>query len=468
MKIALVSYDVFQGRSTGYYPPLHLCRLATQLGEAGEEARIFDYAGEFRGMDPFFAEIRDYDPDLVGLTCYTPYLIPFDRITRRLRTFLPRAAMVAGGPHPTARPDWTLEKLDHLDYALRGEGDYAFPALVRMLAGKLSPGKVPGLVYRTESGIETNPPGRVEDLDALPQLDRGYLDRYYREGIYWNLAGRGKLDMMISSRGCPYNCRFCFQVSERFRFRSVGHLMEEFEELRRRGVRSIHIQDDAFTVDRSRCLEIGENLIRGGYRFDLKIRSRVDAVDRKLLERLKRVGVKQIVYGFESGSDRVLEAMGKKTTVAQNLEAARLTKEAGIGCYGEIMVGYPGETPETVEATIASPRKAKPIVGFVPVLYPLPGTAVYEEAKKNGTLQGDWDLKGPWPWIKLPWTEFYSDLTTASKKIVRRIQRDPGTVLYFLRRHLPALNWRAIKFLLRVVRDLHLRLFLVPPYPDWW
>jgi len=231
-----------------------------------------------------------------------------------------------------------------------------------MLAGKLSPGKVPGLVYRTESGIETNPPGRVEDLDALPQLDRGYLDRYYREGIYWNLAGRGKLDMMISSRGCPYNCRFCFQVSERFRFRSVGHLMEEFEELRRRGVRSIHIQDDAFTVDRSRCLEIGENLIRGGYRFDLKIRSRVDAVDRKLLERLKRVGVKQIVYGFESGSDRVLEAMGKKTTVAQNLEAARLTKEAGIGCYGEIMVGYPGETPETVEATIASPRKAKPIV----------------------------------------------------------------------------------------------------------
>ncbi len=468
MKIALVAYDAFQGRSTGYYPPLHLCRLATQLGETGEEARIFDYSGEFRRMDPFFAEIRDYRPDLVGLTCYTPYLIPFDRITRRMKTYLPDAAMVVGGPHPTARPEWTLEKITQLDYAIRGEADRSFPALVKMLEGKIPAREVPGLVHRTEGGIASNPPDRIEDLDLLPPLDRSYLDRYYQAGLYWNLAARGKLDMMISSRGCPYNCRFCFQVEKKCRVRSVENLMVEFEELRRRGVRSVHIQDDAFTAARSRCLEIADGLVRGGYHFRLKIRSRVDAVDRELLEKLKRAGVEQIVYGFESGSDRVLEAMGKGTTVAQNLEAARLTKEAGIGCYGEIMVGFPGETPETVEETIAFLRQAKPIVGFVPVLYPLPGTEVYEEAKKNGTLQGDWNLQGPWPWIKLPWTSFYSDLTAASKKIVRIIQRDPATILYFLRRNLKALNWRAIKFLLRVVRDLHLRLFLVPPYPGWW
>ncbi len=74
----------------------------------------------------------------------------------------------------------------------------------------------------------------------------------------------------------------------------------------------------------------------------------------------------------------------------------------------------------------------------------------------------------PWSRIKLPWIESYSDLTAAARRIVRTIQRDPGTVLYFLRKNLVALNWRSVKFLLRVVRDLHLRLFLVPPYPDWW
>ncbi len=468
MKIALVAYDAFQGRSTGYYPPLHLCRLATQLEVAGEEVRIFDYAGEFRYLDEYFTRIRDFAPDLVGLTCYTPYLVPFDRITRRLRTYLPRAVLIAGGPHPTVRPEWTLEKMDQLDYALRGEGDYAFPALAGMLAGKCSPKEVPGLVYRVEGGIAKNSPERIDDLDRLSPLDRSYLDRYYREGMYWNLAARGKLDMMISSRGCPYNCRFCFQVEKKCRFRGVDNLLAEFEELRRRGVRTVHIQDDSFTADRKRCLEIADELVRGGYRFHLKIRSRVDAVDRELLDRLKHAGVEQIVYGFESGSDRVLKAMGKGTTAAQNLRAARLTKAAGIGCYGEIMVGFPEETEETIDETIAFLRQAKPIVGFVPVLYPLPGTAVYEEAKKDGTLQGDWDIRGPWPWIKLPWTETYGDLQAASRRIVRKIQRDPGTIIYFLRRHLPVLNWRAVRFLLRVVRDLHLRLFLVPPYPDWW
>ncbi len=468
MKIALVSYDVFQGRSTGYYPPIHLCRLATQLGRAGEEVKIFDYAGEFSGLDAYFAQIRDYGPDLAGLTCYTPYLVPFDRITRRLRTYLPRAAMVAGGPHPTVWPEWTLEKMDHLDYALRGEGDYAFPALAAMLRGKIPPREVPGLVYRDGTSVIANPPDRIADLDALPPLDRSYLDPGYREGIYWNLAGRGKLDMMISSRGCPYNCRFCFQVEKKCRFRGVESLLAEFEQLRRRGVKTIHIQDDAFTVPRSRCLAIADELIRGRFRFDLKIRSRVDAVDEELLAKLKAAGVKQIVYGFESGSDRVLDAMGKGTTVAMNLRAARLTKRAGIGCYGEIMVGFPGETPKTVEETIRFLLEAKPIVGFVPVLYPLPGTAVYEEARENGTLQGDWTTTGRGPWIKLPWTETYADLTAASKRIVRRVQRDPATILYFLRRHLPALNFRAGKFLFRVFRDLHLRRRLLPPNPDWW
>lgn len=468
MKIALVSYDVFQGRSTGYYPPLHLCRLATQLGLTGEEVRIFDYAGEFSGLDDYFAQIRDYDPDLVGLTCYTPYLVPFDRITRRLRTYLPRAVMVAGGPHPTVWPEWTLEKFDHFDYALRGEADYSFSVLARLAAGQGVPEDVPGLVYRTGSGIATNLPGRIEQLDALPPLDRNYLDRYYRQGMYWNLAGRGKLDMLISSRGCPYNCRFCFQVEKQCRFRGVDHLMAEFEDLRRRGVKTVHIQDDAFTAHRSRCLAIAEELIRGRYRFDLKIRSRVDSVDEELLSRLKAAGVKQIVYGFESGSDRILEAMGKGTTVAMNLRAARLTKAAGIGCYGEIMVGFPGETPATIGETIAFLLQAKPIIGFVPVLYPLPGTEVYEVAKEVGTLQGDWTITGRGPWIKLPWTENYSDLTDASKKIVRRVQRDPGIIYYFLRRHISALNFRALRFLFRVFRDLHLRLRRLPPNPDWW
>jgi len=232
--------------------------------------------------------------------------------------------------------------------------------------------------------------------------------------------------------------------------------MEEFEDLKRRGIKSIHIQDDAFTANKKRCLEIAENLSKGKYGFEVKIRSRVNSIDEEILRKLKEAGVKQIIYGFESGSQRMLDSMNKKTTVKMNIDAIKLTKKAGIGCYGEIMIGMPGETKETIDETISFLLKAKPVIGFVPVLYPLPSTKVYEDAKKNGSLQGDWTIDGPCPWIRLPWTKSYSDLTNESKRISRRIQRDPGSILYFLQNHIKTMSWKQIKFLFRTAKGLHL------------
>ena len=431
MKIALVSYDTFQGRQTGYYPPLHLCNLATNLQLHGFEVKIFDYAASFDTMDGYFREIEDFAPEMVGLTCYTPYVATFHKITQRLKERLPDAAMVAGGAHPTVWPEWTLENMPQLDYAMQGECDRSIVSLAEMLSGKRSEQEVPGLVYRTEGRIAKNDRDYIDNLNDLPQTDRSFLDRYYSKGLYWNMAARGKMDMMITSRGCPYDCSFCFKVEKKYRFRSAEHLIEEFEDLKRRGVRSIHIQDDAFTANKKRCLEIADYLTKSGYGFKLKVRSRVNSIDEELLMKLKEAGVIQIIYGFESGSQKMLDSMNKRTTVEMNVEAIRLTRKAGIGCYGEIMIGMPGETKETIDETISFLLKTKPVVGFIPVLYPLPSTKVYEDAKNNGTLHGDWTIDGPWPWVKLPWTKSYSDLTHESKRISRKIQRDPGTLFYF-------------------------------------
>jgi radical SAM superfamily enzyme YgiQ (UPF0313 family) len=276
------------------------------------------------------------------------------------------------------------------------------------------------------------------------------LDEYYRQRLYWDMAARGAVDMMITSRGCPCDCSFCFKVDRTYRFRSVEHVMTEFESLRRRGVRSVHIQDDAFTANRQRCLEIAEALIRGKYRFELKVRSRVNAVDEELLGKLKRAGVRQIIYGFESGSQKMLDSMNKRTTVEMNRRAVDLTKRAGIACYGEILVGMPGETRETIDETIAFLLDKKPIIGSPAVLYPLPGTEVYERAKADGTLQGDWGVGEPWPWVKLPWALSALDLHAESERIARAVQRDPGTLWYFARMHLRTMSWRQLKYLARL------------------
>lgn len=449
MRVAFVSYDVYQGKSTGYYPPLYLCNLATALRNNDIEVKVFDYSASFSSIGNYFQEIKDFKPSIIGMTCRTPYVGTFFNISKKIREMIPSTVMVTGGSHPSVRPEWTLNSMPQFDYVMRGECDRSILDFVDMISGKKSEKDVLGLAYRKGKEVRANEREFIEDLNGLPQIDRTILDKYYKENLYWDMAAKGKVDIMMTSRGCPYNCIFCFKLEGKYRCRSAEHVMCEFDTLKKRGVRSIHIQDDNFTANQERCLDIANKLADEKYKFDIKIRSRVDTVSEKMLQRLKEAGVKQIVYGFESGSQKMLDAMNKRTTVEMNEEAVAMTKKVGIACYGEIMIGIPGETKETINETISFLLKAKPIIGFVPVLYPLPGTRVYDEAKKNKILIGDWDIKGNWPWIKLPWAKTADEIQKEAKRIEKTIQRDLGTIAYFIRCHLLNMNLKQFKFLIR-------------------
>lgn len=447
MRIALISYDAFEGRSWARMPPLHLCALATMLEDAGHEVRVFDYAGPLHETDQYFAEIADYRPRMAGLTCFTRYLPGFHRVTSRLAKALPGTALVAGGAHPTAWPAWTLEKMPQFDYAMVGECDYSVLKLAEMMDGKLAADTVPGLVYRDNGQVRMNPRDAVGDLSALPQLRRSFLDRYYRQNMYWNITSRGKVDMLVTSRGCPYGCSFCFKVERRYRFRSTDHVMAEFEELRRRGVKTVHVQDDAFTVNKKRCHEICAELARGKFGFHLKVRSRVNNVDMETLQILKKAGVKWVVYGFESGSQAVLNDMNKATTVEQNRRAVELTRQAGLVCQGDIMIGMPAETPDTIRETTEFLKKYRVLYGGATVLYPLPATKVYDDAKANGMLVGDWDVNGGEPWVRLPWASSPRDMAVVSARMSREVMFHPRYVWEYLRSFLPGMEPRHLWFL---------------------
>jgi len=419
---------------------LPLCTLATNLANAGHDVRVFDYNGPFSQMGGYFREIADFRPDCVGLACFTPYVRTFHGVTKGLRAALPNAAMVVGGYHPTVWPEWSLEHMPQFDYAMQGECDHAIVQFAEMIEGRRSPEDVKGLVYRKNGSIRKNDRDSVEDLSALPVTDRAFLDRYYKRGMYSYLTEGRRLDMLVTARGCPYNCTFCFKVERKYRFRSAESVMTEFEALRSRGVRAVHIMDDAFTANKKRCLQIADALLRGKYAFRLKIRSRVNAVDEEMLRKLKESGVRQIVYGLESGSQRVLDCMDKHATVAMNERAVRLTNKAGIFCTGDIMIGMPAETPETIDETIRFLRRNRVIIGSVPFLYPLPGTRVYDETKQSGQLQGDWTVDGPDPWVKLPWTDSVDDLRNAALRVQRAVHRDPRALLYFARHNIRVLG----------------------------
>ena len=119
----------------------------------------------------------------------------------------------------------------------------------------------------------------------------------------------------------------------------------------------------------------------------------------------------QISYGIESGSQYILDAMNKRTIVEKNAEIIAKTKAAGIHVHAGFLIGFPGETPETIEETILFARRTKPTAASLDILRPYMGTEVYEQAKAGGTLVGAWDPKEPeMPWVRLPWTKSREDI----------------------------------------------------------
>jgi len=234
--------------------------------------------------------------------------------------------------------------------------------------------------------------------------------------------------MMFTSRGCPFSCNFCYRLTKGYRARSPDNVLAEMGEIHARGVLGLIIEDDNFTIDRKRCIAILEGILSRGWKFNLKCRGRVGSVDPELLRLMKRAGVRSLTFGIESGSQQVLDAMNKRVTVEQNFRAVELVKKSGLQCYADMFLGYPGETLETIKETSDFLRRAKPTGINFGYLYPLHATTVYEEAKRNGSLVGDWGLLEDYPWVRLPWFSDISELQAQWRDLSRRYWLSPGTL----------------------------------------
>ena len=427
MRVALV----YPFRKAGLHscnPPLALLYLATSLEAAGHEVSVIDrdaYASDYPG---FIEKIRNYEPDLVGMPIFTltPVFKAVREVCRDLREKLPDAIFLAGGPSSTALPEETLQWYPEIDYVLQGEADITICDLMDQLDRNVADPDVPGLCYRRNGAVHSipraDPPA---DLDALPIPDRKFVWDNFKSNTYWRLDHKGPVDLIVTSRGCPFNCRFCFKTEKKFRYRSAENVMSELEYLASIGNKNIDIEDDLFTANKKRCLSICRMIQDAGLSLKLKARSRVDTIDEEMLHEMRNAGVHTVVYGIESGSDRILKAMGKKTSVERNFEVVKMTKKAGLRCHCDILVGFPGEDEESIRGTEKFLKKACPSTMLTSAMMPWPCTPVFDEAKSNGTLVGKWSPDTPPPYIKLPWMNDYSTLKRRSHQVTNRFYRDP-------------------------------------------
>jgi len=430
------------------YPPMHLLYLAAALREHGFEPVVLD-ANAFRMTDEEIREeVRRRKPLLVGLSLYSDILRQVRDMTRLVREASADSRIVLGGPHASAVPAQTMEQFTEADYVLSGEAERSLVMLSEALVGGQSVEAIPGIVYRREEQVVRGPEAVFPEIGEVPRPARDLVARAYEEKRYYSIMVRQKpVDTLFTSRGCPFQCGFCYNFRQKYRFRTPEDVVDELTRIRERGIRDVEIADDTFTGHRRRAMEIFDRIVAEKLDISFRIKSRVDVFNEDLARKAREAGVYLVAFGMESGSQAMLDAMTKRTTVEMNARACALTRKYKMLSHSSWILGFPGETPETVAETLDFIRKHHPSTVNLAVLRPYPNTDAYEIASSSGNLMGDWHPDADeMPWVRLPWAPERKILDDLCRKAMRQVYFTPYYTAAFAGQIVRNANWRLARY----------------------
>ncbi|WKZ32470.1 MAG: radical SAM protein [Thermodesulfobacteriota bacterium] len=369
-------------------PALGLAYVAAYAERAGYEVKIFDCTLGMSHSELVEALKRER-PGVIGITGTTPSSVSMYRVARDARGILPGALIVGGGAHMTALPGEAMASAP-FDAGVIGEGEETFLALVRHFEehGRRNFGDVQGIVFREEEKVRST--GRrpfIKDLDSLPFPARHLLPPLsaYRPtpASYRKLP----LGVMITSRGCPFQCTFCDRAvfGTTYRVRSAANVMDEVEELiGRYGAREIRFFDDTLTMNKKRVFEICDEFEKRKIRIPWTCLTRVSSVTLEMLKRMKQAGCWQVLYGLESGDEGMLNLLSKGITLKQSEDATRWAKQIGLSVRADFIVGTPGETLDSMKKTLDFAKRLKVDYAHFNKFVPLPGTELYNSLTSKG------------------------------------------------------------------------------------
>jgi anaerobic magnesium-protoporphyrin IX monomethyl ester cyclase len=375
--------DPMERKFVELYPSLGLLTLAAYLRDHGVEVEMVDLTFA-RDARPVTARLRTFRPDIVGV--HTKTLTHARALDIAARAHAEGCFAVAGGPDSASRP---REYLDAgFDAIVPGEGEEALAELARRVRDHESAAGVPGVAV-LRGGRVVRGPARpfLRDLDALPLpawdlVDmNGYLGR-------WEESTGERRAAVLTSRGCPFDCSWCSKPTfgRTYRQQSPERVVAELRALRERyGVNYVRFCDDVFGVSRAWLERLLGLLESEQLNLQWECLARVDLLKPDLLRRMRAVGLARVYVGVESGSQKMLDLMNRGTRLSQVERTADALRQEGIRQFWFLMLGYPGETLEDIEATLQLFRRFSPEEYSVSIAVPVPGTRFYESVKNRLT-----------------------------------------------------------------------------------
>ncbi len=377
----------------GYEPPLGLLYLAGYLEKYScFDLKIIDAQVEKLSYQQLKEKIEKYQPNIVGLTAMTFTLLDVLATIKIVKEINPKTKVVLGGPHAQIYPQETIN-LQGVDYVVLGEGEITFYELLNNLDDVKKLRKIKGLVFKIgDEIVNAGQKSYIKNLDDLPFPPRRLIpfQKYFSL-----LAKKNPITTMFTSRGCPYQCAFCYRpnMGRYFRYRSGKNVVDEMEECLKMGIQEIFIYDDTFSVIRQRVFDICDEITKRKLNFSWDIRTRVDTVDEAMLKKLKQAGCARIHYGVEAGTEKILKVLNKGISLQQVKETFRLTKKNGIATLAYFMIGCPTETREDILQTIKFAKELNPDFAQITLFTPFPATKIYQTGLEQKIFTNDYWLE---------------------------------------------------------------------------
>lgn len=353
--------------------PMSLGFLASYLMAKGIKPVIYDEQIECLSEEKI-KEIFGWRRRMIaGITCLTAGADRAYELAGWIKAANPEAKIIFGGVHATVLPEEVIIK-GGADIVVRNEGEDTLCELVKYYSEGGDIRLIKGISFMDKGNLfhtPDRPP--IRDLDDLPEFPYYLFEKNKDKYSFGNL---------LTSRGCPYECIFCSQRSisgKTYRYRSAEKVLSELDTLISiYGQKNIIFNDDNFVVNRRRVLEICRLIIERKYPKNVRFlaMARSDMVDPEMLRAMRKAGFKSIVFGLETGSERLMKLIKKRSTLEDNEKAVRMAREAGFVTIGAFILGFPTETREESLSTIRFAKKINLDLNRFNLLVPYPGTEV--------------------------------------------------------------------------------------------